>query len=243
MVVTESGDVTGIMEVNGTQDYGTFIGFDIATGLGSINAGALIAAVQPPIPAPTGLTASVAGQTVTLAWTADARARRGTGLIVYQSGTASSQESSTPVQQNVAGTTTKVMIGLQAGLTYYFEITAITATGASAFSNEAHATLAPAPPTGLAAAAAGAGALVLTWTASPGATSYNLFEGTSAGGETAAQTGISSTTVTLTALAPGQQYFFQLEAGQCGRPFGAIRRGERDRCAGGTCGSFFGHGR
>jgi subtilase family serine protease len=198
---------TGIMEASGTLDYAASQGFDMATGLGSINAAVLVSAFQASAP-PTGLNAAAAGTTVTLTWTADTFATH--GFDVYQ-GTAPGQESSTPVQQKVTGTTTTVT-GLQAGLTYDFKITADTAFGLSPFSNEASATLAPAAPTGLAAAAAGAGALTLTWTASPGATSYNLFEGTSAGGETAAQTGISGATVTLTALTPGQQYFFKLEA-------------------------------
>jgi subtilase family serine protease len=202
---------TGIMEAGGTQDYAASQGFDMTTGLGSINAAGLVSAFQAAA-APTGLRAAAAGTTVTLTWTADTSATH--GFDVYQ-GTASGQESTTPVQQNVTGTTTTVT-ALPAGLTYYFEIAAVTALGVSPFSNEAKVTLAPAAPTGLAAAAAGAGALTLTWVASPGATSYNLFEGTSAGGETAAQTGISGVTVTLTALTPGQQYFFKLEAVNAG---------------------------
>jgi subtilase family serine protease len=202
---------TGIMEVSGTQDYAAAQGFDLATGLGSINAAALLSAFQASA-APTGLKAAAAGTTVTLTWTADTSATH--GFDVYQ-GTAPGQESPTPVQQEVTGTTTAVT-GLQAGLTYDFKITAVTAFGVSPFSNEASATLAPAAPTGLAAAAAGAGSLTLTWTASSGAATYNLFQGTSAGGEAAAQTGISSNTITLTALAPGQQYFFKLEAVNAG---------------------------
>jgi subtilase family serine protease len=203
----------GIMEVGGTQDYAAAQGFDLATGLGSINAAALLSAFQASAP-PTGLKAAAAGTTVRLTWTADTFATH--GFDVYQ-GTAPGQESSTPVQQEITGTTTTVT-GLQAGLTYDFKIAAVTTFGLSPFSNEASATLAPSAPTGLAAAAAGAGALMLTWTASPGATSYNLFEGTSAGGETAAQSGINSNMVTLTALAPGQQYFFKLEAVNAGGP-------------------------
>src|SRR5262249_9598906 len=129
-------------------------------------------------------------------------------------GTARGQESVIPVQAVTA--TTTMITGLSPGLTYYFEINAGTALGTSPFSSEASATLAPAAPTGLRAAAAGAGSLTLTWTASPGAATYNLFEGTSAGGETAAQTGISGATVTVTALPPGQQYFFKLDAVNAG---------------------------
>jgi hypothetical protein len=200
---------TGIMEISGTQDYAAAAGFDIATGLGSINAAGLVSAFQASA-APTGLSAAEAGTTVTLTWHADVSAT--SGFDIYQ-GASSGQESSTPVKQNVGGTTTMVT-GLPPGLTYYFEIAAVTVLGVSPLSNEAKATLAPAAPTRLAAAAAGAGSLTLTWTASTGATSYNLFEGTSAGGEggTASKTNISGATVALTDLTPGQQYFFKLQA-------------------------------
>ena len=75
-------------------------------------------------------------------------------------------------------------------------------------------TFVPAAPTGLAVAAAGSGALKLTWNASADTNTYNVYEGTSAGGEsaTAAQKGINSATVTLTGLTAGQQYFFELRA-------------------------------
>ena len=204
---------TGIMEISGNQDYAAAAGFDIATGIGSINAAGLVGAFQTSAP-PTGLSATAAGTTVKLAWNADAAATQ--GFDVYQ-GTSSGQESSTPVQQNVSGTSTMVS-GLETGQLYYFRIAAVTAQGVSPFSNEAQVTLAPAAPTGLAAAAAGAGSLKVTWTASAGAASYNLFEGTSAGGEggTATKTQISGATVTLTGLTPGQQYFFKVQAVNAG---------------------------
>ena len=74
---TESGDATGIMEIGGVQSYAAGTGFDIASGLGSINAAALIAAFQAS-PAPSGLTASVSDQTATLTWTADTSAASAT---------------------------------------------------------------------------------------------------------------------------------------------------------------------
>jgi fibronectin type 3 domain-containing protein len=164
--------------------------------------------------APSGLTASASGTTVTLQWTADSSASA--GYDVYQ-GSASGQESSSPVLQSVGGTTTTVS-ALQAGLTYYFKISAVTALGPTPLSNEAHATLAPSPPTNLAAGSgASNGAVKLTWTSSPGATSYEVFEGASAGGEgsTPVQTG-SGSPLTVSGLTPGQQYFFTVEAVNAG---------------------------
>jgi subtilase family serine protease len=208
-----SSDKTGIMEISGLQDYVAGSGFDIASGLGSINAAGLIAAFQSSA-APTGLSASASGQTATLTWSADSAGTR--GFNIYQ-GTASGQESSTPVQQNVMGTTATVA-SLQLGQTYYFEIAAVSALGASPVSNEAHVTILPAAPTGLAAAASSAAALNLTWTSSSGAATYNVFEGTTSGGESssAAQSGITGTSTTVTGLTAGQKYFFTVVAVNAG---------------------------
>lgn len=72
---------------------------------------------------------------------------------------------------------------------------------------------APAAPTGLTASAGNAQAL-LTWMASPGATSYNIYRSTTAGGEgtTAYRTGITSTSFTDTALTNGTRYYYQVTA-------------------------------
>jgi fibronectin type 3 domain-containing protein len=210
---SDSSYTAGIMEIGGVADYAASAGFDIATGLGSINAAGLVSKFQASAP-PTGLSATAAGTTVKLTWHADASATGGFDL--YQ-GTSAGQESSAPVQQNLSGTTATVS-GLQAGTTYYFKVAAVTALGVSSLSNEAQATLVPAAPTGLGAAAAGAGAMTLTWTASAGATSYSVFAGTSAGGESAApsQTGITASSVTLTGLTAGQQYFYTVQAVNAG---------------------------
>jgi len=67
------------------------------------------------------------------------------------------------------------------------------------------------PPTGL-TASAGNRVVSLSWTASSGATSYNIYRGTSAGGEntTAAKTGITGTTFTDTGLSNGTTYFYKV---------------------------------
>jgi len=54
----------------------------------------------------------------------------------------------------------------------------------------------------------------LTWTASSGATSYSIYRGTTAGGEstTAIATGITSTSYTNTGLTNGTAYFYKVKA-------------------------------
>jgi subtilase family serine protease len=207
----ESGDATGIMEIGGVQSYAAGTGFDIASGLGSINAAALIAAFQASA-APSGLTASVSNQTATLTWTADTSAA---SYNVYQ-GTAPGPVSSSPVQSSMTGTSTTVS-GLQFGQEYVFAVRAVSSSGViSPLSNTVEVTTVPAAPTGVTVAAPGttAGSLNLAWTASTGATSYSIFEATTSGGEgtTAAESGLSGASASLTSLTPGKQYFFTIVA-------------------------------
>jgi subtilase family serine protease len=70
----------------------------------------------------------------------------------------------------------------------------------------------PAPPANL-TAAAGNGSVTLSWTASTGAISYNLYRGTTSGGEgsTPVKTGIASTTYTDT-VANGVTYYYEVSA-------------------------------
>jgi hypothetical protein len=72
---------------------------------------------------------------------------------------------------------------------------------------------APAAPTGL-AATAGNAQVSLSWTASAGATSYNVYRGTSAGGEspTPVQSGITGATYTDTGLTNGTAYYYKVAA-------------------------------
>jgi hypothetical protein len=74
-----------------------------------------------------------------------------------------------------------------------------------------------APPTGL-TATAGNGQVTLSWTMSTGATSYDVYEGTSAGGEskTPVQSGISGTTTAITGLTNGTGYFFTVASVDAG---------------------------
>ena len=72
---------------------------------------------------------------------------------------------------------------------------------------------APQPPTSL-AAPPGSASASLSWTASTGATSYNVYRGTTSGGEstTPIASGITTTLYTDTGLTPGTTYYYRVEA-------------------------------
>ncbi len=71
----------------------------------------------------------------------------------------------------------------------------------------------PSAPTGL-IATGGDGQVSLSWAAVAGANSYNIYEGTTAGAEsaTAAQTGVIASSTTVTGLAAGATYYFTVGA-------------------------------
>lgn len=70
---------------------------------------------------------------------------------------------------------------------------------------------APAAPTNL-AATAGDAQIVLTWTGSTGASSYNLYRGTSTGTETLYKSGLTAAGFSDTGLSNGTAYFYQVAA-------------------------------
>ncbi|HYL01534.1 MAG TPA: protease pro-enzyme activation domain-containing protein [Steroidobacteraceae bacterium] len=202
----QTGQPNGIMELSSAPQYAAGSGFSLASGLGSINATNLVLAIF--LPPPSGLSATVAGQSVRLSWNAETHAA---SYDIYQA-SQSGQEGSAPVQSAVSGTSTTVS-GLQPAQTYYFTIAAQAALGTSAQSGEVRATTVPAAPTGLTAAAGNASA-TLSWTAASGATGYNIYQGTSAGGEgaTPVQSGVSGVTATVSSLTNGTTYFFTVAA-------------------------------
>jgi len=208
--VSSSGQANGIMELNGAPQHTAGTGFNLATGLGSINATNLVLALY--LPAPTGLAATPGGQSVSLSWAADSHA---TSFNLYQA-TATGNEGTTPVQSAVTGTSVTVS-GLQFSTNYYFTIAAVAAIGTSAQSGEVHTMTVPAAPTGL-SATAGNAAASLTWTAVTGAASYNIYQGTSAGGENAVpvQTSLTGTTAPVSSLANGTTYYFKVAAVDAG---------------------------
>jgi fibronectin type 3 domain-containing protein len=78
----------------------------------------------------------------------------------------------------------------------------------------------PAPVTGL-SAGAGNAQVTLNWAASSTATSYNVYRGSSNGGEVLVKSGVSTTSYTDTGLSNGTTYFYEVtavnSAGESGR--------------------------
>jgi len=191
---------------NGTRYYFVVRGVNA----GGIGAASSEASATPQIAepaAPTNLAATAGDGSVNLSWTGASGA---TTYNLYQ-GTSTGGESATPVKTGITGTTTSVT-GLSNGTRYYFVVRGVNAGGTGAPSNEASATpqvALPVAPTNL-VATAGDGSATLSWTAASGATSYNLYQGTSAGGESATpvMTGITGTTTSVTGLSNGTRYYF-----------------------------------
>lgn len=204
--VSQSGDTYGIVTASATAIYNAGSGYDLASGLGSVNAANLVQAITG-VAGPSGLAATSSGTTINLSWAASANA---TSYDIYE-GTASEAEAGSPVQTGITGTSAAVT-GLQAGQTYYFYVVAVTASGASLPSNEANATLVPAAPTGVATSGT-ATVITLTWNASSGASSYSVLEGSTAGGEgtTPVASAITGTSYTMTST-PGVTDYFEVIA-------------------------------
>ncbi|CAK0772302.1 hypothetical protein CCP3SC15_4520002 [Gammaproteobacteria bacterium] len=159
-------------------------------------------------PGAPSITSAVAGNAqVTLNWSA---VNGATSYNVYQ-GTTAGGESATPIKTGVTGTSV-IITGLSNGTKYYFKMKAVNTNGTSAYSNEVNAKPIAAPVVN--SATAGTGQVTLTWSTVTGATSYSVYQGTTAGGEspTAAKTGVTGTTVTLTGLTNGATYYFKMVA-------------------------------
>jgi hypothetical protein len=159
--------------------------------------------------APTNLTATAGNQQASLSWTASS----GAASYAVKRGTASGGPYATV--GSPAGTT-YVDTSLTNGTTYYYVVTAVNTIGASGNSNQATATPA-APPTAPAAplnltATGGNEQVSLAWTASTGATSYNVKRGAVSGGPYTTVASPAGTTYTDTAVTNGTTYYYVLTA-------------------------------
>ena len=177
----------------------------------SAQASATTQAPPPPPAAPTGLTATAASSTqINLSWTAS------TGATSYNVKRATvSGGPYTTVATGVTGTTYN-NTGLTASTTYYYVVSAVNTAGESPNSAQASATTPanppPPAPTGL-TATAGNAQVTLSWTASTGATSYNIKRATVSGGPyTTIATNVTSLSYTNTGLVNGTVYYYVVSA-------------------------------
>jgi large repetitive protein len=182
-----------------------------ATGAGSATLIVTINTAAPQPPA--NLTAAAGSGQVILNWSASTGA---TSYSVFR-GTTSGGEGATAFATNLSGTSF-TDTSVTNGTTYFYFVEAVNSTSSSNPSKEVSATptpavVIPAAPTGL-TAATGNSQLTLTWTASTGATSYSVFRGTSAGGESIAAIAqnLTSSTFTDTTVTNGTTYFYKVAA-------------------------------
>jgi fibronectin type 3 domain-containing protein len=161
-----------------------------------------------PMAAPTGLGATGGDQQVALSWNSVTGA---TSYTVKRSVT--SGETYANVQTGVTATA-YTNTGLTNGTTYYYVVSAVNSTGESSNSSQASATPGnpPSAPAGL-KAVPGDAQVILTWTSSQGATSYNVKRSLSSGGTYATvQSGVTSTGFTNTGLTNGTTYYYVVSA-------------------------------
>ena len=158
-------------------------------------------------PAPTGLAATAANAHVNLAWNASSGA---TGYYVKRS-TISGSETQIAAQSTASYADNTVANGTK----YYYVVSAYNSYGQSANSTEANATpTAPPPPsapTGL-VATAGNAQVALTWTASTGATSYNVKRSTTNGSGYQIVGSPTTTSFINTGLTNGTTYYYVVTA-------------------------------
>lgn len=164
---------------------------------------------NPASPVPTGLTATIGDSTVTLAWTASNGA---TGYHVKRATTSGGPYTQMSAPTSPGYTDSSVTNGT----TYYYVVSAMNAAGESANSAEVAATpkgptTPPAPPTNL-VATPGDTVVTLTWTASTGATSYNVKRSTTNGGPYTTIASPTSPTYTDTGVTDGTTYYYVVSA-------------------------------
>jgi hypothetical protein len=177
--------------------------------------GNIIPLTTTPPSAPAVLIATAGVGQVSLAWTAPAGA---VSYNVYRSLTPGG-EGATAYKTGVTGVSF-TDAGLTNGTTYYYKVTAANSAGESGQSNEASAIpqlSLPAAPSSL-TATAGNGQVTLTWNATSGAISYNIYRSTIPGGEgtNSYWNGVKTTSFTDAGLSNGTTYYYQVTAVNAG---------------------------
>jgi hypothetical protein len=191
--------------------YSAGPGYDLVTGRGTPIVNQLVFDLAGVGSVPVGLAATAGERQVTLTWTG--KIQTGTTFNIYR-GTSPGGEGATPIATGLT-TTSFTNTGLTDGVTYYYQVTSVTGGVESGRSSEVSATPILAPPANLGATPS-AFTVTLGWTAYPGAASYNLYRGTSSGGEVVVATGITGTSFIDTGLSLGTKYYYQVTSVDAG---------------------------
>jgi fibronectin type 3 domain-containing protein len=220
-VTTTSFTDTG--RTNGTTYYYTVAAVNsVGSSAQSNEASATAQAVQASVPsAPQALAATATSQSVSLTWSAPSSDGGSpvTGYNVYR-GTTPGGEAATPVASNLTAPRLTDN-GLTNGTTYYYKVAAVNAVGVGAQSAEASATpraSAPSAPQTL-VASGGNGSVALSWSApvsdgGSGVTGYNVYRGTTAGGEatTPVASNVTTTGFVDSSVTNGTTYYYTIAA-------------------------------
>jgi len=212
-----TGPFTAILANSTTNAYtdtavanGTTYYYEIsALGSGGASPNSAAVSATPSLPVPTGLMATGSNAQVVLGWTVTAGA---TSYNVYRSTT-----STGPFTTVLANPTTNAYTdtAVTNGTTYYYEIAAVSSGGTSANSAAVSVTpnlAIPSVPTGLTASSSNA-QVVLGWTATAGATSYNVYRATASGGPfTTILASPTTNSYTDTAVVNGTIYYYEIAA-------------------------------
>jgi fibronectin type 3 domain-containing protein len=198
--------------VNGTTYYYVVSAASTCTSANSAQASAKPMCTPPAVPS--GVTAVNDGSNghITVTWSASSGA---TAYTVSRNTAATGTFSAVSTNQTAASFSDSS--ALTAGNTYYYVVSASNAGGACASDNSSPAVSAmscslPAVPIGLTATVGTSGQVALTWTASSGATSYNILRSTSSGGTYASVGTATTTSFTNTGLTNDTTYYYVVAA-------------------------------
>lgn len=189
---------------NGTKYFYVVSAYNSA-GQSANSAEASATPVAPAPPTPTGLAATAGNAQVNLTWNASAGA---TSYHVKRSTTSGAEtQIAAPASNSYTDT------GLTNGAKYFYVVSAVDSGGESANSAEVSATPAapPATPAGL-QATAGNAEVNLTWSASAGATTYNLKRSTTDGGPYSTIASPAATNYSDTSVTNGTTYYYVVSA-------------------------------
>ena len=170
--------------------------------------------------APTALTATASGSTVTLQWTAATTGGAPSGYIIE---VGSSSGSANLANFSTGSTSTTLSSADVPAGTYFVRVRGTNASGSGAPSNEvvifvgASSCVVPGAPANLSATISGS-TVNLTWTAGLGASTYQVQAGSTAGASNLADFDSGSPSTTLTAVVGPGTYFVRLRSkSACGQ--------------------------